>query len=87
MPSLSTSVVRRPHLWVTSGPENLVYRGYQGNRMTINSEARASMLISRLTPGRCIARRGQDSKVPGDWILFWFQTEPLPKNRGRARFP
>jgi hypothetical protein len=37
-----------PHLWVTSGPENLVYCGYKGNRMTIVSEASASMLTSRL---------------------------------------
>jgi hypothetical protein len=32
----ATSVEKRPHLWVTSGPGNLVYRGYEGNRMTGN---------------------------------------------------
>jgi hypothetical protein len=24
-----------PHLWVTASPQNLVYRGYKGNKMTI----------------------------------------------------
>jgi hypothetical protein len=36
-----------PHLWVTSSPENLVYRGYKGNRVKAVPKARASILMFR----------------------------------------
>ena len=32
MPSLSTSVAGRPHLWVTFPRQNLVYSRYEGNK-------------------------------------------------------
>jgi hypothetical protein len=58
-----------PHLWVTASPQNLVYRGYKGNKMTIILGMSLSIFIvaycvesAIAANGCCIAGRRQFPK-------------------------